>query len=86
MITTKAKGMTIKDLKTIVSNLLPHLTAREKQVIESRFGLVDGKSKTLAHIGVELGVTRERVRQIECKALQKVKEYLSQKYNNQHEN
>ena len=78
--------MTIQEIKKLVSNILIHLTEREKQVIESRFGLIDGKSQTLAHIGLEFGLTRERIRQIERKALQKIKGYLSQEYKNQHEN
>jgi RNA polymerase primary sigma factor len=50
-------------------NTLDSLPMREKRVIELRFGLEDGYSRTLEEVSAELGVTRERVRQIECKAL-----------------
>jgi len=64
---------------------LDSLPARERRVIELRFGLDDGCSRTLEEVSIELGVTRERVRQIECKALNilrhpsnslKLKDYL----------
>jgi RNA polymerase primary sigma factor len=48
---------------------LDSLPTRERRVIELRFGLDDGYSRTLEEVSIELGVTRERVRQIECKAL-----------------
>jgi len=50
-------------------NTLDSLPTRERRVIELRFGLDDGYSRTLEEVSTELGVTRERVRQIECKAL-----------------
>ncbi|MBE7073747.1 MAG: RNA polymerase sigma factor RpoD [Clostridiales bacterium] len=49
------------------------LTPREQQVIRERYGLIDGKSKTLEEVGREFRVTRERIRQIEAKALRKLK-------------
>ena len=49
------------------------LTPREQQVIRERYGLIDGKSKTLEEVGREFSVTRERIRQIEAKALRKLK-------------
>ncbi len=49
------------------------LTPREQQVIRERYGLIDGKSKTLEEVGKEFSVTRERIRQIEAKALRKLK-------------
>ncbi|MGZ0086010.1 sigma-70 family RNA polymerase sigma factor [Caldibacillus thermoamylovorans] len=55
---------------------LDRLTEREKYVIINRFGLVDDQPKTLEEIGKELGVTRERTRQIEAKALNKLRKYL----------
>lgn len=48
------------------------LDQRERQIIEARFGLFDGVKKTLQRIGDELGVSRERVRQIEKRALRKL--------------
>ena len=46
---------------------------REKKVLELRFGLEDGRSRTLEEVGQEFGVTRERIRQIEAKALRKLR-------------
>lgn len=57
----------------LVSQLLQNLDARQKAVIEGRYGLKDGHPKTLAEIGDAMGVTRERVRQIEAGALQVLK-------------
>lgn len=57
----------------LVSQLLQNLDARQKAVIEGRYGLKDGNPKTLAEIGDAMGVTRERVRQIEAGALQVLK-------------
>ena len=48
------------------------LTEREKRVLTLRFGLEDGRSRTLEEVGTELEITRERVRQIEAKGLRKV--------------
>jgi RNA polymerase primary sigma factor len=55
-----------------IERLLAGLTEREARVIKSRYGLVDGISKTLDQIGEELGVTRERIRQIEAKTMHKL--------------
>ena len=49
------------------------LTPREQEVIRQRYGLLDGKQKTLEEVGKEFSVTRERIRQIEAKALKKLK-------------
>lgn len=49
------------------------MTERERQVLELRFGLKDGKTRTLEEVGRYFDVTRERIRQIEGKALQKLK-------------
>jgi RNA polymerase primary sigma factor len=51
------------------------LTQRERRVIELRFGLDDGRQRTLAEVGQQFGVTRERIRQIEAKTLDKLKAY-----------
>jgi RNA polymerase primary sigma factor len=49
------------------------LSEREKKVIQLRFGLTDGRSRTLEEVGHEFGVTRERIRQIESKTLSKLR-------------
>ena len=56
-----------------VEDLLDQLTAREREVISLRFGLIDGHSRTLAEVGKVFQVSRERIRQIETKALQKLR-------------
>ena len=60
-------------LKEQVEDVLDSLAYREKRVLQLRFGLEDGRSRTLEEVGRELGVTRERVRQIEAKALHKLR-------------
>ena len=53
--------------------VLEGLTEREEKVLRLRFGLYDGKTRTLEEVGKEFNVTRERIRQIEAKALRKLK-------------
>jgi RNA polymerase primary sigma factor len=60
-------------LKEQVGEVLHTLTEREARVLELRFGLEDGRSRTLEEVGREFGVTRERIRQIEAKALRKLR-------------
>ncbi|MGD8848683.1 MAG: sigma-70 family RNA polymerase sigma factor, partial [Anaerolineales bacterium] len=60
-------------LKEQVQNALSVLTERERQVLEMRFGLRDGKDYTLEEVGKHFQVTRERIRQIEAKALRKLR-------------
>ena len=60
-------------LKDEISDVLSTLTEREEKVIRLRFGLEDGKSRTLEEVGQMFGVTRERIRQIEAKALRKLR-------------
>ncbi len=60
-------------LKEQVSDVLNTLTDRESRVLQLRFGLEDGRSRTLEEVGREFGVTRERIRQIEAKALRKLR-------------
>jgi RNA polymerase primary sigma factor len=60
-------------LKDQVEEVLSTLTPRERRVLQLRFGLGDGRSRTLEEVGKEFGVTRERIRQIEAKALRKLR-------------
>jgi RNA polymerase primary sigma factor len=62
--------------KERVGNLLEVMTDREREVLDMRFGLVDGKTHTLAEVADKLGVSRERVRQIEEEALGKLKRFV----------
>ena len=60
-------------LKEQVEDVLDTLSERESKVLQLRFGLEDGRSRTLEEVGREFGVTRERIRQIEAKALRKLR-------------
>ncbi|MDP2660861.1 MAG: RNA polymerase sigma factor RpoD [Dehalococcoidia bacterium] len=60
-------------LKEQVEEVLHTLTPRERRVLQLRFGLEDGRSRTLEEVGKEFAVTRERIRQIEAKALRKLR-------------
>ena len=60
-------------LKEQVAAVLDSLTGRERRVLQLRFGLEDGRARTLEEIGTEFHVTRERIRQIEAKALRKLR-------------
>ena len=60
-------------LKEQIEDVLDTLTSREQRVLQLRFGLEDGRSRTLEEVGREFNVTRERIRQIEAKALRKLR-------------
>ncbi len=60
-------------LKDHIKEVIRYLTPREQKILEMRFGLVDGVGHTLEEVGQEFGVTRERIRQIEAKALEKIR-------------
>lgn len=62
-------------LKDILNDIMKELTERERQIISMRFGLEDGVTHTLEEVGQTLGVTRERIRQIEYKTLEKIKNH-----------
>ena len=64
-----------KLLKSHISDILDELTPREQKILRIRFGLEDGVTHTLEEVGQEFGVTRERIRQIEAKALEKIREH-----------
>ncbi len=66
-------------LKGHIREVLEYLSPREKKILGMRFGLEDGRSHTLEEVGQEFGVTRERIRQIEAKALNKLKRHRESK-------
>lgn len=75
-VTLSPESATIRQLlKKDVYTLLKHLTPREQKIVRMRFGLDDGVGHTLEEVGQEFGVTRERIRQIEAKALIKLREH-----------
>ncbi len=61
-------------LRIEVEEILDTLTARERRVLQLRFGLIDGHDRTLEEVGQRVGLTRERIRQIEAKALRKLRD------------
>ena len=62
-----------------MQEILADLTPREQKILAMRFGLDDGVTHTLEEVGTEFGVTRERIRQIEAKSLEKIREHRSLK-------
>ena len=68
-----ADAATVQLLREQVEDVLITLSERERRVLQLRFGLEDGRSRTLEEVGRDFGVTRERIRQIEAKALRKLR-------------
>ena len=73
------EAATTQLLKEHVKDMLSALTEREQKILKLRFGLEDGKSHTLEEVGQEFSVTRERIRQIEAKALAKLRKHKDAK-------
>ena len=69
----------IRELRSYLNEVLEPLSERERQVLRMRFGLDDGLCRTLEAIGQHFGVTRERIRQIEAKALKRIRHLQSTK-------
>ncbi|MBO4791538.1 MAG: sigma-70 family RNA polymerase sigma factor, partial [Clostridia bacterium] len=67
-------------LRQVLERQLNTLTLREEHVIKLRFGLYDGRCRTLEEVGKEFNITRERIRQIEAKALRKLRHPSRRKY------
>jgi len=76
---TPEESATGQLLKEHVKDMLGALTEREQKILKLRFGLEDGKSHTLEEVGQEFSVTRERIRQIEAKALAKLRKHKDAK-------
>jgi RNA polymerase primary sigma factor len=76
---TPEEAATHQLLKEHVNSVLALLTPREQKILRMRFGLEDGRSHTLEEVGQEFGVTRERIRQIEAKALTKLRKHRESK-------
>ncbi len=76
---TPEESATHQLLKEQVADVLSLLTPREQKILRMRFGLEDGRSHTLEEVGLEFGVTRERIRQIEAKALTKLRRHRESK-------
>ena len=72
-VVSPAEAMFNVDLQEQTESVLRTLTPREEQVIKMRFGVGDGSERTLEEVGQRFGVTRERIRQIEVKALHKLR-------------
>ena len=75
----EAAIVTQNQLKEQLNEVLSTLTEREAKVMRMRYGLENGRQQTLEDVGKALGVTRERIRQIEAKALRKLKHYSRSK-------
>jgi RNA polymerase primary sigma factor len=72
---TPDRSAALQLLKDYVKEVITELTPREQKILEMRFGLVDGVAHTLEEVGREFDVTRERIRQIEAKALERIQKH-----------
>ncbi len=72
---TPDKAAALQLLKDYVKEVVSQLSPREQKILEMRFGLVDGVAHTLEEVGREFDVTRERIRQIEAKALERIQKH-----------
>jgi len=76
---TPDRAAALQLLKDHVLAIIQELSPREQKILEMRFGLTDGVSHTLEEVGQEFGVTRERIRQIEAKALERIEQHVDMK-------
>ncbi|OGF24629.1 RNA polymerase sigma factor RpoD [Candidatus Falkowbacteria bacterium RIFCSPLOWO2_12_FULL_45_13] len=72
---TPDRSAALRLLKDYVKDVIAELTPREQKILELRFGLVDGVAHTLEEVGREFDVTRERIRQIEAKAIERIQKH-----------
>lgn len=72
---TPDRSAALQLLKDYVGDIIKDLSPREQKILEMRFGLTDGVSHTLEEVGKEFDVTRERIRQIEAKAMEKIQQH-----------
>ncbi len=72
---TPDRSAALQLLKDYVKEVIAELTPREQKILEMRFGLIDGVAHTLEEVGREFDVTRERIRQIEAKALERIQKH-----------
>ncbi|MFC1622557.1 sigma-70 family RNA polymerase sigma factor [Patescibacteria group bacterium] len=72
---TPDRSTALELLKKHIKEIIEELTPREQKILEMRFGLEDGVAHTLEEVGREFGVTRERIRQIEAKSLERIEEH-----------
>ncbi|MBI4426178.1 MAG: RNA polymerase sigma factor RpoD [Candidatus Kerfeldbacteria bacterium] len=77
--TTPDRAAAMQLLREQVQEIIRELSPREQKILEMRFGLHDGIAHTLEEVGQEFGVTRERIRQIEAKALEKIQAHRAMK-------
>jgi RNA polymerase primary sigma factor len=71
--TSPSDAASLTMLRYDVGDVLDTLTPRERRVLQLRFGLIDGHQRTLEEVGIRVGVTRERIRQVEANALRKLR-------------
>ena len=74
-----AEAASYRVLRQQIEEVLESLSERESKVLQLRFGLEDGRSRTLEEVGLDFEVTRERIRQIEAKALRKLRHPIRSK-------
>ena len=74
---TPDRAAALQLLRDYVKEIIVNLSPREQKILEMRFGLVDGVAHTLEEVGQEFDVTRERIRQIEAKSLEKIRKFSS---------
>ncbi len=73
---TPDRAAALQLLKDYVRDIIKDLSPREQKILEMRFGLADGVSHTLEEVGKEFDVTRERIRQIEAKSLERIRQHM----------